>query len=335
MTCNLDLKYTVPKNHGTTYKLHYMFLSGCDRTIYKAIFDALDAHEPYMRFNKLVDQQQIWRVFLDVLADNPTLFWVEKKLKYWSDPSSCEIVFSYIFPAKEVAYYKVSMTRKVDEIHAKCSKGCKSDMELALRVHDYLTENVKYVDDGNPEQQSMVGPLMLGRGVCEGIAFAYSYLMSVFGINCTTVYGQIKGEKNGHAWNMIFLDGNAYHIDVTHDLACTSYKGNHINFNLKDEDLSPFRTWDSPVRCDSTEFNYFDHTETRFRTFQQVCDFIRSNISYKDLSMEFRITPNPPRDKAIEQLDEYIRDICKTAEYSWSGKNDFYHLEFKHVKLKR
>ena len=334
MICSLDSDYTVPKRHGHTYKLHYMFLSGEERRIYKAIFDAIEAHENRLVFGKAIDTNQLWRIFLEVLADNPTLFWVEKGVRFSVSQRETVLILKYIFKASDVAEYKKRMTRKIEEIYNECVPGCKCDMDLVVSVHDYITRNVLYVNDGNPEQQSMVGPLMFGKGVCEGISFLYSYILNVFGINCTTIYGRIEGEENGHAWNMVFLDGQGYHVDVTHDLECSTYRGNHIHLNLTDEEIGRNRTWEHPVRCGATIYNYYSYNGYQFKGFKEVCEYIRSCLKAKKMEFEFRIVPSPPRDTVMKQINDYIVKIAKDYSFGWSGMLDVYYMKFDRIRLK-
>ena len=208
-------------------------------------------------------------------------------------------------------------------------------MDLALRVHDYLAMNVKYVNDGSPEQQSMMGPLLLGKGVCEGIAFTYSYIMGVFGVNCSTVYGQLKGHIDGHAWNILFLGGRAYHVDVTHDLAGDNPMCLHLHMNQTDEEMRVDRSWYFPVKCDDTLYNYYEYTGSQMTTFKEVCDYLHDCIEADQKVVEFRIRPAPPSDAVFKKIDEYISSITDSASYRWYRVEDVYCIVFESVHFRR
>lgn len=54
------------------------------------------------------------------------------------------------------------------------------------------------------------GPLLSGKAVCQGYAYAYKYLCNRAGLWCHTVSGGC------HCWNIIMLeDGSTYHVDLT------------------------------------------------------------------------------------------------------------------------
>ena len=333
MICNLPKGYTVQNNHGGTYKLHFMFLSGDDREVYRALFKAMDTYERSVVFDREFDFDRLNRIFLQVLADNPTLFWVDKCLRVRSMPGRTEAIFDHIFPKADVARYKKEMTREVEAIRLKAVEACHSDHEVALLVHDILARNITYLDEGTSQQQSMLGPLLHRKGVCEGIAFAYSYIMYVCGVNCTTVYGKLKGHQEGHAWNILFLDGRGYHVDVTHDLECTSYPGNHRYFCLTDGEMAEDRTWDSPVVCNSTEYSYFRMNGRLFGSLDDMCDHVRDLLCSGGKDTEFKFV-GVPRDQVIGKLRSYLSGICVEYSLNHSGDHGYYHLRFTRVVLK-
>ena len=55
--------------------------------------------------------------------------------------------------------------------------------------------------------------IVTGKMICQGYAEAYQYLCQRAGLWCHTVSGASEGMS--HAWNLIWLDGGTYHVDVT------------------------------------------------------------------------------------------------------------------------
>jgi hypothetical protein len=64
--------------------------------------------------------------------------------------------------------------------------------------------------------------------VCDGYAAAYSYLLDKVGIESDLCVS----ESLEHAWNIVYLDGKAYHVDVTWDdkIQDVTGKVDHENF---------------------------------------------------------------------------------------------------------
>lgn len=63
------------------------------------------------------------------------------------------------------------------------------------------------------------GPLIENKGICSGIAFAFKALMEAFHIECMIINGNPRDNPNiGHAWNLVKLNNQYYHVDVTHGI---------------------------------------------------------------------------------------------------------------------
>ena len=122
--------------------------------------------------------------------------------------------------------------------------GESSAYQIALRFHDEIILNTKYVYDpvtGKPEDDAwahnIVG-FLDGRGVvCEGYARMYQLLLNAAGIQNILVTGNAgsPGYMDAHAWNLLKLeDGGWYWCDLTWDDRAYQYLGvtyNHFCVN--------------------------------------------------------------------------------------------------------
>ena len=90
--------------------------------------------------------------------------------------------------------------------------------EKLLLIHDRIALNCMY--DPTPNQadiphisHTMYGVLGLGVAVCQGYALTYGYLLDQIGVKnyyCSSA-------ELVHAWNIVYLNGTPYHVDVTFD----------------------------------------------------------------------------------------------------------------------
>ncbi len=104
-----------------------------------------------------------------------------------------------------------------------------SEAEKALILHDRLAVHNEYDLTYNaPYTHEMVGALVNQTSVCEGYAMAYSYLLDQVGIR--NYYCQ--SELINHGWNILYIDGVKYHVDVTWDDPVHDRMGRvyHTNF---------------------------------------------------------------------------------------------------------
>ena len=108
--------------------------------------------------------------------------------------------------------------KAVGEIQSQVS-GYMSSQEKALVVHDYFASQYQYdyhnLQAGTlPEDSFRSGGLFLSRtGVCQAYAYGYKYIMNLLNIEC---YVTSSSEMN-HAWNIIKIGNDYYHVDCTWD----------------------------------------------------------------------------------------------------------------------
>lgn len=109
-----------------------------------------------------------------------------------------------------------------------------TDVEKALLLHDRLAiwtayDYKNYVAGTLPKTvYSAYGALGLQSTVCMGYTLAYTYLLEQVGIESD----YCASDSMDHAWNIVYLDGKGYHVDVTWDDVTPDRVGyvSHNNF---------------------------------------------------------------------------------------------------------
>lgn len=126
-----------------------------------------------------------------------------------------------------------------------------SDYHKALFVHDYLTATTSY--GFSEEPYSAYGALVEHMAVCQGYAYAFKLCMDLMEIPCITVGGTADNgeEVLSHAWNMIQLEDQWYHVDTTWDDATTSVDYGswcHLYFCVEDAFIVQNHIWTDLVQ---------------------------------------------------------------------------------------
>jgi len=112
----------------------------------------------------------------------------------------------------------------------------KDDFEKALFIHDYIVLNSEYdlelleiLESGGllsgdlySEKYSEYSILINGTGVCGSYALAYRALMNAAGVDCL----YLSSFQMGHAWNLVKIDGEWYHVDCCWDDPVPDIYGN-------------------------------------------------------------------------------------------------------------
>jgi len=118
-------------------------------------------------------------------------------------------------------------------------------------IHDYIVKNY-YYDLNNQaggmksqESYSLYGLLKNGKGVCQG----YSQLFWALCLNAKIPSGIVYGVAGGgpHAWNVVSIYGECYHVDVTWDdpIPDGGQTVRYNYYNISGKTISKDHQWDS------------------------------------------------------------------------------------------
>lgn len=139
-----------------------------------------------------------------------------------------------------------------------------SEYERVLRIHDALCGWMTYGDEaaGGTYIHTAYGALFNRIAVCDGYARAFQYLLHKAGIRTMMVYGESEnpdtGENEGHAWTIVYIDGEPYHFDVTwddQDYLSYAYFG-LTTAQVEEDHIITGNDYEVPV-CTATQANYF------------------------------------------------------------------------------
>ena len=88
--------------------------------------------------------------------------------------------------------------------------GNMSDFDKVMTVHDYIALNYEYDGTYTVYDTSM---MVNKSGVCQAYVLTMKLIMDRLGIDCTFV----SSAAMNHAWNLVKIDGEWYHMDCTWD----------------------------------------------------------------------------------------------------------------------
>lgn len=109
--------------------------------------------------------------------------------------------------------------REAERIVRNLDLKSKKASEKVLLIHDHLGKVAKYnlVGEENnsltEDDYSAYGILIKNLGIGEGYAKAFQLIGERAGLRTAYVEGTYKGED--HRWNMVYLDGDWYNLDIS------------------------------------------------------------------------------------------------------------------------
>lgn len=206
-----------------------------------------------------------------VLNEHPDLYFVNRMFQYGYGPSYETVADLYMTYSTD--YDDAAFKRKAEAALACVTDGMSSDMK-AIVLHDYLVINVEYDYDnylsGSIPDDSFnaYGTLVNGTAVCNGYALAYKYLLNQVGIESYMV----TSKSMNHAWNLVKLDGEYYHVDTTWDDPVRDMVGRvyHDNLFRSDTNFGEHKDW--TVTSGSSAVNYRATDSKYENAFWTDCD---------------------------------------------------------------
>lgn len=247
-------------------------LSEEEQQVYLEILEALVDFRENVRLSSC-DKDLISRVFQCVLNDHPEIFYVEgySYTEYTLGDILKKITFtgSYRFGPEEVA----EKQEQIDDYVNRCLAGMPEDADeygKVKYVYEYLIYHTDY-DAAAKDSQNICSVFLERKSVCQGYAKATQYLLNRAGVFATLVLGQVVGGE-GHAWNLVRIDGEYYYVDTTWGDASYQAVGgsdypiekiptiNYDYLGVTTEQMEQTHTPDNVVElplCTAIEANYY------------------------------------------------------------------------------
>ena len=212
--------YVIFKNtESYKYAYGYNSLTNSEQYVYEKLYDAVSNFESVVDIGNLgISYSQLTKILFCVNYDNPMLFPDTQSSEYKSGTKEnvTQAHLSYLYDKNECDFYRSKCEQKAEEIFAKAD-GSVSLMDYLSEVHTDILENAVYCDDDedNSDIYEAFGVLVNGEGVCESYSRAFEYMCQKMGLDNLIVVGESEGVS--HMWNMIKMDDEWYHIDLTWD----------------------------------------------------------------------------------------------------------------------
>lgn len=130
------------------------------------------------------------------------------------DSHIIEIEIHHTYSAKDISI----LNRKVDELINENISNNMSVKDKVKAIHDYIINHTEYdtlktdnVKDTTYRSNTAYGVLVEGYGICSG----YSDAMKLFLDKLNIINYKISNDQ--HIWNLVYLDGEWFHLDLTWD----------------------------------------------------------------------------------------------------------------------
>ena len=214
----------------------------------------------------------------------------------------------------------------------------RSDYEKEKLIHDYIVSNVAYGYPGGKKEPegdaySAYGALVLKKAVCNGYAEGMKLLCDLSGVTCKMISGTADGEK--HAWNLIKLDKEWYHADLTWDDPEPDETSRimYPYFNVDDTQMKADHKWNAALyqKAEGNEYNYYRKKDLLcedYKSFRSKCEDILEKKSPN--SIQFMVKDYDQDTYSDDNLQFILRySGASSLRMQIAGKTPYTMLYFK------
>lgn len=233
-------------------------------------------------------------LYYEMLNENPDIFYTAPKIYTYYDSKNLaeKVSFVYLCNDNEISgemseddTVKIMNDRSTydaaveDFLYSANIQPEMSDLEKVLAVHDTMCDWANY--DRSYNAYSDYDIFVNKKGVCQAFTQAFNEMMYRLNVE----HDVVGSVDMNHVWNMVKLDNEWYHIDVTWD-DDPIYSGVERTYFLKsDENLSGHYGWersDRPVASSNKYDGYFPDSFMFYEEGRWYYDdgskFVRSRI---------------------------------------------------------
>ncbi len=177
-----------------------------ERSLYNSLYAGLSEMAECLTLP--CDAGTLHKVMRAVLLDHPELYWFDGKWRGKQETGVLQVMPNYTLSQPEAA----AVTQRMEQTVGPLLQSLPRDEVACVRkLYDWFLSNVSYQYSQN--DQKATGALLDRKAVCKGISRAFQLCMNRLGIPSLLVEGTLDGAVM-HVWNLVFLHGQPYHVDV-------------------------------------------------------------------------------------------------------------------------
>ena len=320
---------------------YYEKLTDEQKKIYKAVAVAiknLDSNAKIKEYNFTDDNttmKDVKAAIQNLFLDHPEVFYVSNDYTVSTiellNSKRIEIDLKYLVKDKNDLNKKIAEIKNViDPIINDAKNMDKFDAELY--IHDKICEMCTYYKYSNieavPEEcHTIYGCLVNKQAVCDGLSKSLQIMLDKVEIDNILVTGNLQNQA--HAWIMVKLDDNWYHMDITSNKSVRNESGKeeiiHSYFNITSERIKKTNSIDIEEQlpeASATEYNYYLKTD-KYISLTDNFSYKLKNILKNNQNSRLAEFAADPRLSTVPEKMSYVLQDSNYSEYVNKALNRF------------
>ncbi len=310
---------------------YYSKLDDDEKLIYETIYYAYSTFETSVIIQNS-DPDTIALMASYVIFDHPELYYVNPSYTYVNDTKYI-LYPNYYYSEEEKTEIDEQLDEKLSNVIQEANL-LDNNIEKAKYLYDYIIENVEYVVRSG-EDQTMTSALLDGQSVCAGYAKAYQYLLSQVDIDSAYIPGTslVSDDGVGHAWTMVYIDGDYYYCDTTWgDVITGSEHSCSAYFMMNsDEMLHCYEpTYDLYEVTQYGSINYFDTIGCYMETYNKA--ILSNAVKNNDHVAEIKCGSEDVYNQVKNEIkNNYLAYYVLKENNKWSNSDTYYCNDYLYV----
>lgn len=320
---------------------YYEKLTDEQKKIYKAVAVAiknLDSNAKIKEYNFTDDNttmKDVKAAIHNLFLDHPEVFYASNDYTVSTiellNSKRIEIDLKYLVKDKNDLNKKITEIKNViDPIINDAKNMDKFDAELY--IHDKICEMCTYYKYSNieavPEEcHTIYGCLVNKQAVCDGLSKSLQIMLDKVEIDNILVTGNLQNQA--HAWIMVKLDDNWYHMDITSNKSVRNESGKeeiiHSYFNITSERIKKTNSIDIEEQlpeASATEYNYYLKTD-KYISLTDNFSYKLKNILKNNQNSRLAEFAADPRLSTVPEKMSYVLQDSNYSEYVNKALNRF------------
>lgn len=300
-------------------RYYYSRLPDNEKQVYKEIYKGCMEHKDIIPLTATENQinKSCNRILQALTDDNPLLYFVNQSVMDIAKDSAgnMAVMPQYFFSNQTISNYNKKIQNVANKLISDLKLTEGSEQDKVRKVHDYICSNVEYDYGGSDGSDisrfiaahNIIGVFAHRKAQCEGIAKAVKVLLNAVDVKCIFVTGKSETDNGlgDHGWNIVNIDGQPYHLDVTMDIGAGSDEYvSYDYFNITDAQIRKNHVFSTGYpKCTSVDKNYFVLSNTLFSSKKKIQEYISREMKSGKMMVYFRLTGKL---KAAEVYEEMI-----------------------------
>lgn len=322
----------------------YIGLSNEEKQIYEQILKGILRLEKLIKIDSKLNIEEITAVYYKLMNDNPHICYVSnRRVEVVATGFSYKIKIVYLFPLHQCKDIQIGFQKKAEEIVQNLKLDGLEIFEKELSIYEYMTEHLSYdyVAAQNPDKDSVkysfcaYGAIMNKKAVCQGIAAMFKVLGDIAGIRSILISGTyIKNNEfitqKTHQWNMVRIEEQYVHLDVTNGLNEEGSKKSYGRFNFDDRRALKSYSWRQSEypQCTTLKFYYYEYLGMMVNSENDLRVYIRRRKSKKCITVCIgEVFPLPKENPQNYIVQIVLQELIKyfghlKIEYEWNSDDN-------------